>query len=381
MPLSHDADYATYLYTCNRCRACTTVRDRPELPVCPSFHHQGFFAYSGGGKGYTAQGVLEGKVAPTLEAAQVAMHCTLCHACATMCPPGFETTHFIRDLRAWFVHHGVYANPAHFRILENMRRLGNPAGKSARRLSTQELGLSTQTQGAEAILFLGCHFGLGRNSLNSVKRIIAAAGARVAVLEDEPCCGNPALELGDAELFAQLAEKNVERLNATGVGRVITLCPHCTSTLVNDYQEAGELQPEVLHLSEWIAELLEKDRIGLAEAEPEFEVSLHDPCHLTRYLERGEVLRQVLEQVPGLKLREMKRSGESAYCCGGGSFAFEVAPELWRFASRERIQEALASGARALVTACPYCQASLSRAGGKRLEVIPLADLIANRLG
>ena len=378
MPLSRDADYATYLYTCNRCRACTTVRDRPELLVCPSFDHLGFFAYSGGGKGYTAQGVLEGKVAPTLEAAKVAMHCTLCHACATMCPPGFETIHFIRDLRAWLVSHGVYANAGHRRVLENLRTKGNPWNLTWGQ--APNLTLAAESNEVEALLFLGCRFKLSQSPLDGVLKIVHRAGAKVSVLEDEPCCGNPALELGDPELFIRLAEKTIARLNAAGAERIITLCPHCTSTMVNDYLEAGELKPEVIHLSEWIAELLAEGRIGLAETGPELSVSLHDPCHLTRYLERGEVLRQVLEQVSGLELREMERSGESAYCCGGGSFALEVAPELWRFASRERIREARASGAQALVTACPYCQASLSRAGGKRLEVIPLADLVAGRL-
>ena len=381
MALSKDADYATYLYTCNRCRGCTTDRARPELTVCPSYDRSGFFAYSGGGRGYMAQGVLEGQVPPSLEAAEVAMHCTLCHACQTMCPPGFETTHFIRDLRDWLVRSGVYANSAHRRVLDRMRSQGNPWGMPAeRRLSPKELGLSTKREGAEALLFLGCQFSFGRSSLESVGKIIHAAGAKLAVLAEEPCCGSPALELGDQDLFARMAEKTIERLNAAGVPRIITLCPHCTSTLVNDYLEQGELEPEVIHLSEWIGELLSEERIKLAQDGRELSVTFHDPCHLTRYLERGEAPRQVLQQIPGLELCEMERSGEAAYCCGGGSLAPIIMPELWRSAMRERMDEALKSQAQALVTACPYCQASLSKAARKKIEVLNLADLVAGRL-
>lgn len=378
MTLARDADYANYLYTCNRCRACTTMRERPDLLVCPSFAHRGFFAYSGGGKGYLAQGVLEGRVRPTVETAEVALHCTLCHACASMCPPGFETIQFIRDLRAWLVSRGVYANPAHFRLLDNLRKTGNPVGRPRR--SVGEPGLSTQTQGAEALLFLGCYFGQRKSSLESIQKIISAVGARVAVLADEPCCGSPALELGEAELFARMAEQNIRRLNAAGVSQIITLCPHCTSTLVSDYLEFGEFRPEVIHLSEWLAGLMKQGKLGWTETGSELAVTVHDPCHLTRYLERGEVLRQVLEPVPGIKLQEMPRSGESSYCCGGGSFMFEIAPALWRFAATERIQEAQATGAQEVVTACPYCQDSLSRAGGGKIQVIALADLLAGRL-
>ena len=382
MPLSRDADYATYLYTCNRCRACTTVRDRPELMVCPSFTRAGFFAYSGGGRGYMAQGVLEGRVPPSLEAAEVALHCTLCHACQTMCPPGFETTHFIRDLRDWLVRRGVYANDAHRRILENMRRYGNPGGAS-RRVPAGAPGRSpllTESKGAEALLFLGCHSRSGKNFLAGLQKIARAAEAKLAVLPDEPCCGNPALELGDRDLFASMAEKNLERLNAAQFERIITWCPHCASTLVNDYPEFGDLAPEVIHVSEWIAELLDQGRIGLADTGAEISVTFHDPCHLTRYLERGESPRQVLAQVPGLELREMERSGESAYCCGGGSFVYQIMPKLWRATARERIAEALATEARQVVTACPYCQASLSQVAANKLEVVSLLDLIAERL-
>jgi len=382
MPLSSDADYATYLYTCNRCRACTSVRDRPDLMVCPSFARAGFFAYSGGGRGYMAQGVLEGRVPPSLEAAEVAMHCTLCHACQTMCPPGFETTHFIRDLRDWLVRHGVYANPAHRRILENMRRYGNPGGAS-RRVPVGAPGQSpllTESKGAEALLFLGCHLRLDNVSFAGLHKIIAAAGAKLAVLPNEPCCGNPALELGDQDLFARLAEKNLERLNAAQFERIITLCPHCTSTLVNDYPEFGDLAPEVIHVSEWIAELLDQGRIGLADTGAEISVTFHDPCHLTRYLERGESPRQVLACVPGLELREMERSGEAAYCCGSGSFIPQIMPELARATAQERIAEAIATEAKQVVTACPYCQASLSKVARQRVEVVTLTDLIADRL-
>ena len=382
MPLSKDADYATYLYTCNRCRACTTVGDRPDLRVCPSFAQAGFFAYSGGGRGYMAQGVLEGRVPPSREAAEVALHCTLCHACQTMCPPGFETTHFIRDLRDWLVRHGVYANDAHRRILENMRKFGNPLG-SSRQTEVGATGwppLLDAGQDAEALLFLGCNSRSGKNFLAGLQKIVRAAEAKLAVLPDEPCCGNPALELGDQELFARMAGKNLERLNAARVERIITWCPHCTSTLVNDYLEFGDLAPEVIHVSEWIAELLDQGRIRLAEAGAEMIATFHDPCHLTRYLERGESPRQVLAAVPGLELREMERSGEAGYCCGGGSFVPRIMPELWRATARERIAEALATGAEQVVTACPYCQASLSQAARKKVEVVNLADLIAERL-
>ena len=117
MPLDRDADYLSYLYTCNRCRSCA-VDATPEMrPVCPSYAHFGYFAYSGGGKGYVAQGLLEGKTRPSAEAAEVAMNCLLCGACASMCPPGFDTLSFIRDLRDLLVRKGHTVNDKHRALL------------------------------------------------------------------------------------------------------------------------------------------------------------------------------------------------------------------------------------------------------------------------
>ena len=89
MTLNREADYANYLYTCNRCKSCTTDRDKEDVNICPSYGRKGFFSHSGGGKGYVAQGILEGKVPADEETAELAMHCHLCHGCQTMCPPGF----------------------------------------------------------------------------------------------------------------------------------------------------------------------------------------------------------------------------------------------------------------------------------------------------
>ena len=122
MPLDHEADYVTYLYTCNRCRSCV-VDPTPEMkPVCPCYAKFGYFSYSGGGKGYVAQGILEGKVKPSPEVAQVAMNCLLCGACASMCPPGFDTLSFIKDLRDELVDKGIYINDKHEKLLGRARK-------------------------------------------------------------------------------------------------------------------------------------------------------------------------------------------------------------------------------------------------------------------
>jgi len=262
-----------------------------------------------------------------------------------------------------------------------LRNCGNPCGLApSKRISAKELGLSTKAGNAEAVLFLGCHSGFGKSSLESELKIIDAANAKVLVLEDEPCCGNPALDLGDQGLFRKMAKKTIQRLNALGVEKVITICPHCTSALVNDYLDIGELEPEVVHFSEWLLELIDEGRLKLAKQASKLIATFQDSCHLTRYLERGDVGREVLKQIDGLELIEMNRSGDAAFCCGAGSWAEEVAPDLWRSTVRERLREAAGTGAGALVVTCPYCEQSFKKARSKKMEVTSLARLVASQL-
>jgi len=60
---------------------------------------------------------------------------------------------------------------------------------------------------------------------------------------------------------------------------------------------------------------------------------------------------------------EMERIREYAWCCGAGGGVRETNPEFARFTAAERMKEAEASGAEALVTACPHCISNLKGCG------------------
>jgi Fe-S oxidoreductase len=137
-------------------------------------------------------------------------------------------------------------------------------------------------------------------------------------------------------------------------------------------------------------------------------VTYHDPCHLGRLSEpwahwegkkvpgdrfvfdppkpyrRGtggcyEPPRELLRSIPGVKLTEMPRIKEYAWCCGAGGGVSESNPEFAQWTAQERIAEAESSGAEALVTACTGCEKGLgaaARASGSRLAVYDLVELI-----
>jgi len=92
---------------------------------------------------------------------------------------------------------------------------------------------------------------------------------------------------------------------------------------------------------------------------------VYDPPRTLRRGTHGvyEPPRDVLKSIPGLKLVEMERIREYAWCCGAGGGVRETNPEFAQFTAAERMKEAEASGAEALVTACPHCISNLQGCG------------------
>ncbi len=79
----------------------------------------------------------------------------------------------------------------------------------------------------------------------------------------------------------------------------------------------------------------------------------------------------------------MERRREYALCCGAGANVQITNPEMSQATANERVTEANTTGADALVTACPWCEANFKNAvdeNGKKIDVIDIIDLVARAL-
>jgi Fe-S oxidoreductase len=79
----------------------------------------------------------------------------------------------------------------------------------------------------------------------------------------------------------------------------------------------------------------------------------------------------------------MARNRDNAWCCGAGSGVKEANPELALWTAGERIKEALATGATALVSSCPWCERNFKDAAtkyGLPVEVLDIAELVAKAI-
>jgi Fe-S oxidoreductase len=91
----------------------------------------------------------------------------------------------------------------------------------------------------------------------------------------------------------------------------------------------------------------------------------------------------VLRSIPGVKLVEMERIREYAWCCGAGAGVREAYPDFSRWTATERIEEASHAGAEAIVSACPWCERNFIDAAatqGDGLKVFDVVDLVSQAI-
>jgi Fe-S oxidoreductase len=93
--------------------------------------------------------------------------------------------------------------------------------------------------------------------------------------------------------------------------------------------------------------------------------------------------REILRSIPGVDLVEMERIREYAWCCGAGGGVREAYPEYAQWTASERIAEAKATGAEAIVSACPWCERSFMdsiSALGEPMRVFDIVELVHKAL-
>ena len=190
----------------------------------------------------------------------------------------------------------------------------------------------------------------------STVRILNQLGIEPVVRQEEVCCGHDLLWQGDPESYEKLAKMNADLIAETGAKTVVTACAECARTLSLSHKEVlSDFKPEVIHMSALIAERLGDLDFsnGDEPARGKRTVTFQDPCRMSRHLEIVDEPRDVMEALPGIELREMEQSGPRSRCCG--TAGFQHCDSESRMLQTMRLNEARATGADTMVTACPKC--------------------------
>ncbi len=315
--------------------------------------------------------------------------CLTCWACATECPAWIDLPGTIVDLRRNRVGQSRL-DERQIGLLDSLERHGNPFGVPASERTEWLAGLGVPTvrerPDAEYLYWIGCMAAYNsrlRRVAEATIRILQHAGVSFATLgEEERCCQESARKAGDEAGFQLQAVATIGLLEELKVTRILTHCAHCFITFAKDYPGLGG-SFEVVHHSQLIAQLIREGRVPRPRAPLDGPVTYHDPCNLGRLVGEYRAPREVARFAAGGPLVEMERSGDRSFCCGaGGGNYFWVVPERDKV-SRLRLEQARATGATTVATACPFCLAMLEDASGStddRVHVADLAELVVMAL-
>jgi Fe-S oxidoreductase len=308
--------------------------------------------------------------------------CTTCGACEFQCPVGIEHLPILIGLRRGAVNTGSWENDYGAKLFLALERGSNSLGlpASERDKFIEKAGLPFFDGRQEYCLWLGCMGGYdpkGREIVADLARVMDFLGVSFGVLRKEKCSGDSARRLGNDLLFQQLAEANLENLAQNKVKKILSICPHCVRTIQEDWKEYGT-PPAVEHHSEFLARYIDK----LPKQAGKETIVYHDPCYLGRYRDIYDEPRTVI-RLAG-ELVEAPRSHERSFCCGaGGGLAF-LGEETGERVGQVRAAELVATGARTVGTACPFCNSvfrdALAENGDAAPQLLDIAQLMARGL-
>jgi Fe-S oxidoreductase len=222
----------------------------------------------------------------------------------------------------------------------------------------------------------------GKQVVVSIAQLLDAAGVSWGILgKEEKCCGDSMRRLGNEFVFDRMARENVALLKEKGVAKVITYCPHCYSTLRNDYRQFG-LEIEVVHHSVLLRDLVAQGRIALKRSVDNLgTIVYHDSCYMGRHNGVYDAPRDAIARATGAPPLEMTRKRNNSFCCGAGGGRMWMEESLGRRINRARVQEALAREPDTVCVICPYCMTmfedGLKDEGAKNVRVKDVAEVLA----
>jgi Fe-S oxidoreductase len=316
--------------------------------------------------------------------------CTLCGACAQSCPTLVDPLQYIIELRRGLIQrHQLDQRKS--TLLSHLAHTGNPYGVPASERSslTRQLGVQSLQQNpkVELLYWIGCSASFdprARRIAHAMVKILKQAGIHFGILAaEEGCSGDPARRLGEEGMFQEMVYRNLETFERYRVQKILTHCAHCFNTFRNEYPEFGA-RLEVVHHSALIQELLQRRKLELGSSGLG-RLTLHDSCYLARFNRSVEAPRQALRSIRGLSLVEMGRSAENTFCCGAGGANYWYSVPRRETMAAARLRQATATGARTLVTECPFClkmfenELTATR-GPETLQVLDLAEVVAGAL-
>ena len=377
-------DVAWYAHACAQCGYC--------VDECDQFYGRGWESESPRGKWFFLREYMRGKAKMTQDWVDKFIACTTCEVCSVECPLDLPIEPSWLKMRGQLIHVEDRMTFPPFEIMRASLRKERNIWASYRRdrprwMPEDKLGMLPER--AEIAYFPGCTASYVEHDIaQATACLLYKAGIEFTYLgEDEACCGIPMLVAGLWDTWEEIMRHNIQAMKARGVKTVLTSCPACWLVWHTYYPQWAEKLGidypfEAKHWSEVVAERIGAGKVVFDHA-VNMKVTWHDSCHMGRAGAIYEAPRQVLRAIPGIEFVEMEHNRQEAHCCGSVLSLVADPPAAERIGD-VRLQEAVDTGAEALVASCPCCEVQFrvtAQKTGRDLPIIDLAHLACDAAG
>jgi glycolate oxidase iron-sulfur subunit len=235
-------------------------------------------------------------------------------------------------------------------------------------------------------VILGCVQRLFFSPVNEATvRVLTANGCEVVIPKSQGCCAALPEHQGQTQQAQALAKQMIDSFADTNVDYVIINAAGCGHTLKEyghilendpEYSEkAKEFAAKVRDSQEFLATVGLTTKLSSITEKP-LTLVYQDACHLLHGQKISVQPRQLLQQIPNIKLKEPL---DAALCCGSAGVYNMLQPEVAEELGQQKVQNLLNTGAELIASANPGCALQITKhlkAQGKKVEVMHPIELL-----
>jgi Fe-S oxidoreductase len=295
-------------------------------------------------------------------------NCMMCGRCDTKCPVGIELSP-IRMIQRRGIETARNGN--------NIFKKYFPAGKT---ILPENISISSnysflkeqEPEKTDVLFFAGCMTHLTPAIKNSMVKILDASGLNYKFMDEEGgvCCGRPLMLAGQDKEARELINFNSQLIWKSGAQLLVTSCPICYKI----FKESYYLDAEVLHHSQFIKRLIDKDALKLNFIRKK--VAYHSPCELGRGSAVYEDPKFVLNHVSRLEITNYEDS--DSLCCGGSLANMKLSSAQRTKIASDAAKNLTINNPDILATACPLCKKTFS--GVTSTRVADISEIVAESI-
>ncbi|OKH18826.1 glycolate oxidase [Hydrococcus rivularis NIES-593] len=401
--------------TCVHCGFC--------LSTCPSYRVIGKEMDSPRGRIYLMNAINKGEAALDETTTQHFDSCLGCLACVTTCPSGVQYDQLIaatrpqvernqpRSLKDKLIRtliFNLFPYPNRLRIflpllwlyqklgIQKLVRATGLLNRFFPRLAAMEsilpeVNLKSLRDNLPDIIpaqgekryrvgvILGCVQRLFFSPVNEATvRVLTANGCEVVIPQTQGCCAALPAHQGQEAQAQALARQMIDSFEGTEVDYIIINAAGCGHTL-KEYNHILEDDPEYQEKAKQFVAKVRDIQEFLAEAklttnlspltEKDLTIVYQDACHLLHGQKISLQPRQLLKQIPGVKLKEPL---DAALCCGSAGVYNMLQPEVANELGQQKVKNLLDTGAQLIASPNPGCSLQLKKHMKLKGQEIPL---------